>query len=255
VLAFPDPARRLAGAAWPGPLTLVLPKRPVVPDLVTAGLPSVAVRVPDHDLALDLLRRAGVPVAAPSANRFGGVSPTTAAHVRAELGEDVPIVLDGGPCRTGVESTVVSLLEDRPRLLRPGGLPVEDVERIVGELLPPPPTPPDRPGGQASPGLLSRHYATATPLVIAGSEGEAAALARDRRAGLLQACGPPVSPEAFAVVEALAPDGDLRRAAAELFAAMRRLDAAGLDVIVARPAPEEGLGRAIDDRLRRAAAS
>ncbi len=252
VTDWPDAAETLAGAAWPGPLTLVLPKRPEVADLVTAGLPSVAVRVPDHPLALELLRRAGVPVAAPSANRFGGVSPTTAEHVRSELGSRVDLVLDGGPCRTGIESTVLSLLESRPRLLRPGGFPLEEIERLVGEVLPPPPTAPDDPGAQSSPGLLSRHYAPRTPLVLAANDEEARRVANGRRAGLLQVCGP--APAGFAVVEELSRGGDLVHAAAGLFAAMRRLDAAGLELIVARPPAESGLGRAIVDRLRRAAA-
>lgn len=250
--AWPEAAERLARAFWPGPLTLVLPKSRRVPDLVTAGLPSVGLRVPDHPLTLELLRRAGLPVAAPSANRFGGVSPTTAEHVRAELGEAVDLIVDGGPCRTGLESTVVSLLEDPPRLLRPGGLTVEELEEQVGELLPPPPTAPDDPGGRAAPGLLSRHYATATPLVIAGDERQAARLAEGRRAGLLQVLGP--APAGFAEVEELSRVGDLVEAASRLFAAMRRLDEAELELIVARLPPERGLGRAIADRLRRAAA-
>jgi L-threonylcarbamoyladenylate synthase len=252
VLEWPETAEALAAAAWPGPLTLVLPKRPEVPDLVTAGLPSVAVRVPGHPLTLALLRKAGVPVAAPSANRFGGVSPTTAEHVRSELGERVELVLDGGPCRTGVESTVLSLLEERPRLLRPGGFPLEEIETLVGEVLPPPETAPDDPGGKASPGLLSRHYATRTPLRLAATLDEAFFLAEGRRAGLLQVTG--VAPAGFAVVEELSPERDLVQAAAGLFAAMRRLDEAGLDLIVACPPAPEGLGRAIADRLRRAAA-
>ena len=252
VAAWPEEAERLAAAAWPGPLTLVLPKRDHVPHLVTAGLASVAVRVPKHPLTLELLRRVGLPIAAPSANRFGGVSPTTAEHVRGELGSRIELVLDGGPCATGVESTVISLLESRPRLLRPGGLTVEAIEALVGPLLPPPPSPADDPGGRASPGMLSRHYATRTRLVLAGSDAEADRWVRGRRAGLLQATGPGRGD--FAVIEELSPRGDLVEAAAGLFAAMRRLDAAGLDLIVARPPREEGLGRAIVDRLRRAAA-
>lgn len=252
VTAWPEAAERLAAAAWPGPLTLVLPKRPEVPDLVTAGLPSVALRVPDHPMTLELLRRAGVPVAAPSANRFGGVSPTTADHVRAEMGDRVALLLDGGPCRTGVESTVLSLLEARPRLLRPGGFALEEIEALIGEVSPPPETAPDDPGGKASPGLLSRHYAPRTPLVLAADEGEAGGLAAGRRAGLLRVGGE--GTPGFAIVEDLSPRGDLVEAAAALFSAMRRLDSAGLDLIVALPPPERGLGRAIADRLRRAAA-
>lgn len=252
VADWPDTAATLSAAAWPGPLTLVLPKAPIVPDLVTAGLPSVGLRVPDHPLTLELLRRVGLPVAAPSANRFGGVSPTSAEDVRAELGDRVDVILDGGACRMGVESTVLSLLEERPRLLRPGGFPLEEIESLVGEVLPPPETAPDDPGGKAAPGMLSRHYATQTPLVIAVSEDEARALGEGKRAGLLQVLGPACS--GFSEVVELSVNGDLVEAAAGLFAAMRRLDAQGLELIVAVPPAEAGLGRAIVDRLRRAAA-
>ncbi|MEW6488377.1 MAG: L-threonylcarbamoyladenylate synthase [Thermodesulfobacteriota bacterium] len=242
----PPAARELARRFWPGPLTLVLPKRPEVPDLTTSGLPTVAVRVPDHPLALDLLSRAGVPVAAPSANPFGRVSPTRAEHVFEQLAGAVDAILDGGPCRVGVESTIVSLAEGRPVLLRPGGLPAEELEAVVGPL--------ERPGNPAgrplAPGSLVSHYAPRVPLVLA-SPG---APPPPGRIGLL-ALGEPESRAGYAAVEVLSPSRDLREAAAHLFAALRRLDARGLDLIVAEPVPEEGLGRAILDRLRRAAAS
>lgn len=206
----------------------------------------MAVRVPDHPLALDLLGRAGVPVAAPSANPFGRVSPTRAEHVIEQLAGEVDAILDGGPCRVGVESTIVSLAEGRPVLLRAGGVPAEELEAVVGPL--------ERPGNSAgrpqAPGSLASHYAPRLPLVLASSGTPPP----PGRIGLL-ALGEPVSREGYAAVEVLASSRDLREAAANLFAALRRLDARGLDLIVAEPVPEEGLGRAILDRLRRAAAS
>jgi L-threonylcarbamoyladenylate synthase len=242
VASMPEPAHRLARRFWPGPLTLVLPKKPIVPDIVTAGLPSVAVRVPDHPIAQRLLRAVGVPLAAPSANRFGSVSPTTAEHVRQEFGGLVPVVLDGGPCRAGVESTVISLL-DEPTLLRPGGLEVEAIEGVIGPVRRLDPSEQQR---VVAPGMLMRHYAPRTRLVVDGTRPPG-------RVGLL-AFQSPADPSGYAAVEVLSTTGDLREAAANLFAAMRRLDALGLDAIVAERVPEEGLGLAINDRLRRASA-
>jgi L-threonylcarbamoyladenylate synthase len=238
-------AAALARRFWPGPLTLVLPKRAEVPDITTAGLPTVAARVPDHPLALSLLEQAGVPVAAPSANPFGAVSPTRAEHVIEQLAGDVDVILDGGPCRVGVESTIVGLAGGRPTLLRAGGVPQEEVEAVVGPLEGPP-----RPGGRPlAPGGLASHYAPRTPLVL---RLPASFQPPPGRVGLLALREPP-SRSGYAAVEVLSPSGDLREAAVGLFAALRRLDARGLDLIVAEPVPESGLGRAIQDRLRRGA--
>jgi len=238
-------AEALAERFWPGPLTLVLPRRPGVPDLVTAGLDTVGVRVPDHPAARALLRAAATPVAAPSANPFGYVSPTTAAHVVDLLGDRVDLVLDGGPCRVGLESTIVAPSLEPPRLLRPGGVSREDLEAALGCALVVASST-DRP---TAPGQLSRHYATRTPLrLLDGPAGPPPS----GRVGLLafretKAAG-------YAAVEVLAPDGNPATAAAHLFASLRRLDALGLDLLVAEPCPEEGLGRAIMDRLRRCSA-
>jgi len=233
-------AQQLAEAFWPGPLTLVLPKRPCVPDLVTAGHASVAVRVPAHPVAQSLLRMADIPVAAPSANRFGGVSPTRAEHVRGQL--NVDIVLDGGPCGVGVESTIISLLDTQPTLLRAGGLALEAIQDIVGPVH----IPAERQLVTLSPGRQTRHYATGVPLTLTSAPKPTGP-----RCGLLT-LGPADSPQIWAQVEVLSQTSDLTEAAANLFAAMRRLDAAGLDQIFATPVPEVGLGRAIMDRLRRA---
>lgn len=238
---IPDLARVLATRFWPGPLTLVVPKRASVPDLVTAGLSTVAIRVPAHPIAQSLLREAGVPIAAPSANRFTSLSPTSAADVREALGEEVVIVLDGGPCSVGVESTIVGFgPTGRPRLLRTGGVPVEEIERLVGPV-----TLSTEAGDRPeAPGQLKRHYSPRTRLYFAGAPSGA-------RVGLLT-FGPAPDAANFAATEALSQSTDLREAAANLYGALRRLDRLGLDAILARPVPDMGLGRAINDRLKRA---
>jgi L-threonylcarbamoyladenylate synthase len=252
-----DPrVRALAAACWPGPLTIVLRKRSLVPGIVTAGLETVGLRVPDHPVALRLIEAAGVPIAAPSANRFGRVSPTRATHVVAQLGGRVRLVLDGGPCRIGVESTVISLADGAALLLRPGGTPVEAIEALIGPLDVPTGGPDSR---SMAPGRSSGHYAPRTPLMLAAADGGAAALPGERL-GLLAADDPgrraaEASGGPYAAVEVLSPSGDEIEAAARLFDALHRLDAAGLDRIVAQAVPETGLGRAITDRLRRGATS
>jgi len=269
VTEFPPAARQLADRFWPGPLTLVLPKAAIVPDLVTAGGPTVAVRIPDHPLALALLRAAGLPVAAPSANPFGRVSPTTAEHVREQLGDRIDLILDGGPCRVGIESTVLQLTDGRARLLRPGGVTLEEIEAVIGRVTVPDPAefsrratllPGARPmdegmvAGLASPGLLPQHYAPRTRLVLVDDSEthEVSEVGTGRRVGLLSA-RPFSGTGLYQAVEVLSQTGDLCESAANFFAALRRLDAAGLDLIIAQTFPEQGLGRALNDRLRRAA--
>ncbi|MGQ0637108.1 MAG: L-threonylcarbamoyladenylate synthase [Planctomycetaceae bacterium] len=268
VAEFPPAAEQLARKFWPGPLTIVLPKAAIVPDLVTAGRDTVAIRVPDHPVALELLRVADAPLAAPSANLFGRISPTTAEHVNEQLGDMIELILDGGPCRVGVESTVVQLTGGRARLLRPGGTPIEDVEAVLGLIESAADDDVSGPhGGLASPGRLPQHYAPRTPLVFreqitsenmtapadrAGPPGDRTS--RAPRLGLL-ALEAPADVNRFDLVEILSPSGDLREAATRFFAALRRLDSAGLDLIVALPFPDHGLGKALNDRLRRAAQS
>jgi L-threonylcarbamoyladenylate synthase len=242
-----DPrVRVLAERFWPGPLTLVLPRRPEVPDIVTAGLDTVGVRVPGHAAAHALLVAAQTPIAAPSANPFGYVSPTTAAHVAERLGAAVDLILDGGPCRVGVESTILSLAVDPPVVLRPGGVSREQLEAALGRRL----EVASAAGKPLAPGQLPKHYATRTPLrIVAGPAVPPAA----GRVGLVAFSRSSAS-DGFAAVEVLAEDGSPATAAANLFAALRRLDALSLDLIVAERCPETGLGLAIMDRLRRAAA-
>lgn len=250
VKQMPPVGEQLAAAFWPGPLTMVLEKENIVPDLVTARLPTVAVRIPAHALALDLLRTANIPVAAPSANPFGRISPTTASHVAEQLGEQIDYILDGGPAQVGLESTVLQLTTDVPLLLRPGGLPLEEIEDVIGSVSIPNPDARPELSAQQSPGRLPKHYAPRTPLVIQTSDPPTAE--EGTRIGLLAFSTPPDVSD-YAVVEVLSREGNMNEAATHFFAALRRLDAAGVDQIVAEPFPDEGLGRALNDRLRRAA--
>jgi L-threonylcarbamoyladenylate synthase len=245
VRAWPDAAMELARRFWPGPLTLVLPKSDEVPDIVTSGLPTVALRMPGHPLALAMIAEAGLPVAAPSANRFGGISPTRVEHVRKQLGEDVDTVLEGGPCRVGIESTIVSLTDDVPVLLRAGGTPVEHIESVLGPVR----RQSAAPGHPTSPGQCPRHYAPRTPLILCEDSDDLPVLPR---AGLLTLL-PRKAAGRFEAVEVLAANGNLQEAAANLFAALHRLDAMDLDFIVATRMPDVGLGLAMNDRLQRAA--
>lgn len=248
--SLPTAGQRLMEAFWPGPLTLVLSKQPAIPDLVTAGLSTVAVRMPNHPVAQAFIREAGTPIAAPSANPFGYVSPTTAQHVADGLGSTIDLILDGGPCPVGVESTIVSLAGPQPELLRPGSITIEQLRAVIGSI---------RRSSSVNekpiaPGQLSRHYATRTPLTILASVGARPILSNDERAGLLIHSQAGDADDRFTVIEVLSPTGDLRDAARCLFAALRKLDSLGLDRIYVEPCKEEGLGVAIMDRLRRCAA-
>ncbi len=237
---FDARADRLARQFWPGPLTLVLPRRDMsgISLLASAGLDSIAIRVPSHPIALALLRAAGIPVAAPSANPSGRVSPTTARHVAEGLEGRLASILDGGPCAVGVESTVLDLTGERPVLLRPGGVTLEALRDLLGEV---DVANPIQAGGPKSPGMLASHYAPALPVRLAcAAKGPGEALL---------GFGP--APEATLN---LSPDGDPAEAAANLFAMLRALDRGEFSAIGVMPIPEEGLGLAINDRLRRAAA-
>lgn len=250
IARFDADALRLAQAFWPGPLTLVLPKAADCPvcDLATAGLDSVAIRVPQHPAAQAILRAFGGAVVAPSANRSGHVSPTTAAHVLADLDGRIDLIVDGGPVMVGVESTILGCL-GAPRLLRPGGVPREAIEAVLGHALAAPPARGGRQtGGPLAPGMLASHYAPRAPVRLQ---------AREVRPGeALLAFGPDLPPGADAAraIRNLSPRGDLTEAAAHLFGYLRELDAAGATAIAAMPIPPHGLGEAINDRLRRAAA-
>jgi L-threonylcarbamoyladenylate synthase len=244
---FNATAEKLAAAFWPGPLTLVLPRPAICPvaDLATAGLDTIALRVPAHPVARELLKAFGGPVVAPSANRSGHVSTTTAAHVAADLSGRVDLILDGGPTALGLESTIVACLGDTPALLRPGGLAREEIEAELGLPLAAPRSDPHAP---ASPGQLASHYAPRARLRLDADHvkpGEA-----------LLAFGP-TRPGGADITKAslnLSPTGNLVEAAANLFSHLRALDQSGARTIAVMPIPHEGLGEAINDRLRRAAA-
>ncbi len=240
-------AKALIRSFWPGPLTLVVPKTDLVPPVVTAGLDTVAIRMPANPVALRLIRACGRAIAAPSANPFGYVSPTEADHVAGQL-TGVDLILDGGRCPVGVESTILSLVGPTPCLLRSGGIPPEELERVTGHLV----WSKEIAARPDSPGQLARHYATRTPLQITDGPRATDVSSADGRIGLLTLT-PPTDSRRYAAVEVLSVRGDLREAAANLFAALRRLDALGLDRLEARRVPEVGLGIAILDRLRRCA--
>ncbi|MEG3632926.1 L-threonylcarbamoyladenylate synthase [Micromonospora palythoicola] len=234
----------LAARFWPGPLTLIVDRPERIPPIVTSGLDSMAVRVPDHEHARRLIAAAGVPVAAPSANRFGQLSPTRAEHVVRGLGAAVDLVLDGGPTRCGIESTIVDARGDHPVVLRLGALPVEELEKVTGPVT----VRPGSSGQPVAPGTLAAHYAPRTPLRLVSSAESAGA---DR--GYLAFRDGPAGD--WAAVEVLSASGDLTEAAARLFDALHRLDAAKVTEIVVEPVPDTGVGRAVNDRLRRAAAT
>ena len=246
---FDAQATALAEAFWPGPLTLVLPKAGncAVADLATAGLDTVAIRVPAHPIARAILRAFGGPVVAPSANLSGHVSPTTAAHVQSDLAGRIDLIVDGGAVEVGVESTIVGCFE-APMLLRPGGLPRGEIERVLGRALVQPPVDPDGDSGAPlAPGMLASHYAPRTRVrldAVNVRHGEALlAFGSDALPGV----------DAATAVMNLSAHRDLTEAAANLFGYLRALDARGARAIAVMPVPHHGLGEAINDRLRRAA--
>ncbi|WP_459554752.1 L-threonylcarbamoyladenylate synthase [Lacunimicrobium album] len=250
-------ARKLMTAFWPGPLTILLPKQDTVPDLVTSSLPEVGLRMPNHPLALELIRTAGVPVAAPSANLFGRISPTTAQHVEDQLGDRIDYILDGGPCQVGVESTIIRAHDDKIEVLRFGGITIEDLHQATGLPVITATRTIDESTGQpmSAPGMLTSHYAPLTPLVIADPEIlEGLVRMNPVGIGLLLSEHLCVRYPDTIMVECLSETGNLVEMAANFFAALRRLDSHNLIAIYATPFPDRGLGRALNDRLERAAA-
>jgi len=250
----PESARRLAAAFWPGPLTLILKRQPWVSDAVTGGQDTVGLRVPDHPLALALLKAFDGGIAAPSANRYGRISPTSAAHVRADLGDAVPLVLDGGDCEVGIESTIVDLSRGTPAVLRPGAINAADIARVLDERLGQ--TQREHPG-TATPrvsGSLAAHYAPRTPLrLVAGdelaTEVKAALASGGRIAVLAYAARPSVAKNIFWRIAA----GNAAAYAHDLYASLRDLDAAACDTILVEAPPDTPAWLAIADRLQRAA--
>ncbi len=248
---FPVQAQALAEVFWAGPLTLILNKKPIVPDLVTAGMNTVAIRIPRHPLTQALLQSLDFPLAAPSANPFGYVSPTTAFHVKQQLGGKIDYVLDGGACKVGIESTIVGFNEGKPLVYRLGGVSLEAIERVVGKVA----FQAYSSSNPQAPGMLSSHYAPSKPLYIIKNQQEAenwlkkfpiAAIGTLRFREYLSEV--PIQNQVI-----LSQQGDFGEAAQHLFAGMRSLDRPKIEIILAELLPEENLGRAINDRIRRAA--
>jgi L-threonylcarbamoyladenylate synthase len=242
MVPLPAKAQKLAEKFWPGPLTLVLPRPSSIPDIVTSGLDTVAVRMPNHKLTIELLQSLPFPLAAPSANPFGYISPTSAQHVADQLGDNIDYILDGGTCRVGIESTIISFKTKRPEVLRLGGLSLKSIEETIGSVN----FKASSSSRPSAPGMLHSHYAPKIKLLL----GEIDQLVKEHENKSYKIL-------AFKDLkglpgEVLSKSGDLNEAAQNLFAVLRRLDQADLDLILAEPFPNEGLGMAINDRLRRA---
>lgn len=244
---IPEKAALLAKAFWPGPLTLVLKKQIAIPDLVTGGKDTVAVRVPNHPVILALLNQLAYPLAAPSANPFGSISPTTATHVADYFEEVLPMVLDGGACQRGIESTIIGFENGEPILYRLGSLAVEDIEAVVGEVkmithddIAP-----------AAPGMFSKHYAPLTTTFLAADVKKKLISIPDQKIGVIVFQNEVNDPK-IVQQEVLSPTGNLAEAASQLYAALHRLDHCNLDCIIAERFPDFGLGKTINDRLKRA---
>jgi L-threonylcarbamoyladenylate synthase len=244
--AFPDKAKVLAQKFWPGPLTVLVPKKEIVPDLVTSGLNTVGLRCPDHSLTLQLLQNLSFPLAAPSANPFGYVSPTTPQHVNEQLGDKVAYIVDGGECRVGIESTIIGFENEKATVYRLGGLAIESLEPFTGPLN----VQLHSSSNPNAPGQLQSHYAPGKKIIL-GTSTQLQSHARPNAGAIMFQNALPGIPANQQLI--LSASGGLEEAAQHLFAALRTLDKTSVDVILAELVPETGLGRAINDRLRRAA--
>ncbi len=243
----PEKAKLLAEAFWPGPLTLVLPKKSNIPDIITAGKNTVAVRVPNHPTTLELLNRLDFPLAAPSANPFGSISPTTAQHVNDYFENDIKMVLDGGACQRGIESTIIGFEGEEPIVYRLGSTAIEAIEGVVGEIK----IKNKKEIAPDAPGMLDRHYAPATQTILVDNITEAIEKHRGKRIGVLAFQKPnPISDIKFLIV--LSETENLQEAASKLYDALHQLDKLDLDLIIAERFPDEHLGKSINDRLQRA---
>ncbi len=244
---IPSTLKKLAEAFWPGPMTLILKKKPIIPDIITSGLDTVAVRMPRHPLTLDLLASLDYPLAAPSANPFGYVSPTTARHVNEQLGKRLKYILDGGPCSIGIESTIIGCENKVPVVYRLGGKTVEEIEDIIGKIE----IRTQEYGGVVAPGMLKSHYSPGKPVIL--FEGAIPDKpGSDEKTGILvfrKLLENYPETDQFVLSEA----GDLKEAGKNLFTGLRWLDSLDIDVIYAERVPDRGIGKAINDRLRRAA--
>ncbi|MEM6967478.1 MAG: L-threonylcarbamoyladenylate synthase, partial [Bacteroidota bacterium] len=244
---IPEKAKLLASTFWPGSLTLILPKKNTVPDLITAGKDTVGIRVPNHPLTLSLLRILDFPLAAPSANPFGNISPTKAAHVKNYFDGKLSMVLDGGACQNGIESTIIGFEDEQPVLYRLGSLTVEEITAVVGAVI----IKNKKEVAPNAPGMLSRHYAPETPTFLVAHAEAYIADFPNKRIGVLT-FNKKIKAKNIGHVEVLSPLGNLKEAAAKLYDTLHLLDKLELDMIVAERFPDKGLGRSINDRLTRA---
>lgn len=247
VLEFPEKARKLARAFWPGSLTLILKKKTSVPDLVTGGKDSVAVRIPDHPITLDLLNRLEFPLAAPSANPFGSISPTQASHVNDYFKDTIKMVLDGGTCANGLESTIIGFENDEAVVYRLGSIALEDIIAVVGSVA----VKNNKNTAPLAPGMLSRHYAPSTKTYLVDDVAGFLTTHLGKKIGVITH-DQQVAKTPFVVIKKLSQTANLKEAAAALYSTMHELDALGLDLIVAQRFPDHGMGKSINDRLERA---
>lgn len=242
---FPEKAMKLANHFWPGPLTLVLPKQSIIPDIVTSGLSTVGIRCPDHDLTLQLLADLPFPLAAPSANPFGYVSPTTAEHVNSQLGHKIKYILDGGPCQIGLESTIVGFENENTIIYRRGGISDEEISKVIGAV-----SYRLASSNPVAPGQLDSHYAPNKKFYL-GDINKLKKKFTGKKVGVLRFMGNSDSSDSYQLT--LSPSGNMEEAARNLFAALRQFDQMEIEVILAETVPDLGIGKAINDRLRRAA--
>ncbi|MEQ9302238.1 MAG: L-threonylcarbamoyladenylate synthase [Cyclobacteriaceae bacterium] len=245
---IPTEVQTLADAFWPGPLTVLLKKKSIIPSLTTSGLDEVAFRIPNHPLTLELLSALDFPLAAPSANPFGYISPTTAKHVQDQLGNEIPYILDGGECEVGIESTIIGFVEGQPTVYRLGGKQVEEIEALIGPVK----INLNQSSNPSAPGMLKSHYAPKKPVLV-GNISQLIKENRGKRIGIISFVDH-YSDIAIAHQTVLSQNGDLNEAARNLFGALRKLDELSIDLILSEPFPDNGLGRAINDRLSRASA-
>ena len=244
---IPEKAKILADKFWPGPLTMVSKKKEIVPDTVTAGKDTVAVRIPNHPVTLELLQLLDFPLAAPSANLFGLISPTQAEHVADYFKDDLPMILDGGNCQNGIESTIIGFENNEAVLYRLGSLSVEDIEDAIGSIK----IKNKKEESPDAPGMLSKHYAPKTPTFLEEDVATLIKKNKEKKIGLLL-FDKPLETEIVYHQEIVSKNRDLREAASNLYAAMHRLDKMNLDIIIAQKFPDYGLGKSINDRLTRA---
>ena len=247
VLDFPEKAKKLAKAFWPGPLTLVLKKKAIIPDLITAGKDSVAIRIPNHPVTLSLLKELPFPLAAPSANPFGCISPTKASHVEGYFKSSLSMVLEGGDCKKGIESTIIGFENNEPVLYRLGSISIEEISHVVGALK----IKNKKEIAPEAPGMLERHYAPKTKTYLVDNIETFIQDFRNKKIGVIR-FSETMNLANIESLEVLSKSGDLNEAASKLYSTLHKLDALNLDIIVAEVFPDYGLGKSINDRLLRA---